>query len=82
MAPLWRNPLNPLQELNITGCLSEVPVCSCTESGENKHNELEICVLLQGYELVRITETRWNGSHDWSDAMEGCRFFRKGRMGK
>ena len=39
-------------------------------------------MLLQGYDLVGITETWWDGSHDWSVAMEGCRFSRKGRMGR
>lgn len=58
-------------------------VCTRTHSEwGNKHDELEICVLLQGYDLVGITEARWEHSHDWSAATEGCGFFRKDRMGR
>lgn len=28
----------------------------------NRHEELELCVQLQGYDLVGITETWWDGS--------------------
>ena len=48
----------------------------------NKHNELDICVQLQGCNLVGIMEMRWGGSHDWSIAMEGYRLIRKDRQGR
>ena len=48
----------------------------------NKHKEPEMCVQLQGYDLVGITETWRDGSHDWSVAMEGYRLFRKDRLGR
>ncbi|KAK4806621.1 hypothetical protein QYF61_013876 [Mycteria americana] len=35
-----------------------------------------------GYDLVGITETWWDGSHDSSVAMEGQRLFRKNRLGR
>ena len=58
--------------------------CLYTNAGSmgNKHGELEICVQLQGYGLVGITETWWDGSHAWSVAMERYRLFRKYRKGK
>ncbi|KAK4816349.1 hypothetical protein QYF61_015663 [Mycteria americana] len=54
----------------------------CTDKIGNKHDELEICVQLQGYDLVGIMEAWWDGSHDWSIAMEGYRLFRKDRKGR
>lgn len=30
----------------------------------NKDGELEICVKLHGYDLARIREKQWDGSHD------------------
>ncbi|GAB0203631.1 hypothetical protein GRJ2_002828700 [Grus japonensis] len=41
-----------------------------------------MCVCLQGYDLIGITETWWDGSYDWSVGMEGYRFFRKDRQGR
>ena len=43
----------------------------------NENDALEFCVQLQGKDLVGITETWWDGSHDWSVAMERYRLFRK-----
>ena len=37
----------------------------------NKDEELEICVQLQAYNHVGITETAWDGSYDWHVATEG-----------
>ena len=39
--------------------------------------ELEICVRSQGYNLITITETWWDSSHDWHAAMDGYTHFRK-----
>lgn len=38
----------------------------------NKQDELEICVRLQGYNLIAIKETWWDSSRDWNAVMEGC----------
>ena len=54
-----------LKCLNTTAC-----------SMGNKHEEL-VCVQLQGYDLVGITETRWDGTHDWSITMKGDWLFRR-----
>ncbi|GAB0210150.1 hypothetical protein GRJ2_003480800 [Grus japonensis] len=48
----------------------------------NKQEELEMCVRLQGYDLIGITETWWDSSCDWSVGMEGHRLFRKDRQGR
>jgi len=33
-------------------------------------------MLLENYELVAITETWWEESHDWSVAIDGYKLFR------
>ncbi|GAB0204485.1 hypothetical protein GRJ2_002914100 [Grus japonensis] len=48
----------------------------------NKQEELETCTCLQGYDLIGITETWWDGSYGWSVGMEGYRLFRKDRQGR
>jgi len=48
----------------------------------NKQEELETCTCLQGYDLIGITETSWDGFCDWSVGMEGYRLFRKDRQGR
>lgn len=45
----------------------------------NKRQELEATMLLEGYKLVTITETWWDGSHDWSVVINGYRLFRRDR---
>ncbi|PKU44374.1 mitochondrial fission process protein 1 [Limosa lapponica baueri] len=48
----------------------------------NKQEELEMCARLQGYGLIGITETWWDGSYDCSVGMEGYSLFRKDRLGR
>jgi len=45
----------------------------------NKQEELEICVQLQGHDLIAMTETWWDSSHDWNAVIDGYRVFRKDR---
>ena len=45
----------------------------------NKKEELEGTVLLESYNLVAITETWWDESHDWSEAVDGYTLFRRDR---
>ena len=47
----------------------------------SKQEELETCASLQGYDLIGITETWWDGSYDWTVGMEGYRLFRTDRQG-
>ncbi|PKU34424.1 nedd4-binding protein 2-like 2 [Limosa lapponica baueri] len=51
----------------------------------NKQEELEATLLLKSYDLVAITETWWDESHDWRVAIDGYRVFirdRRGRRGR
>lgn len=43
----------------------------------NKHEEVEICAQLKGYD-VGITEARWDCLQNFGAAMEGSRLGRKG----
>ena len=45
----------------------------------NKQEELEAIVLLENYDLIAITETWWDESHDWNVALDGYRLFRRDR---
>lgn len=40
-------------------------------SMSNKQEELEAIVWQANYDLVAITDTWWDCSHEWSDAMDG-----------
>ncbi|GAB0205541.1 hypothetical protein GRJ2_003019700 [Grus japonensis] len=48
----------------------------------NKQEELEAIVQQGSYDLVTITETWWDNSHDWSAAMDGYKLFRRDRQGR
>ncbi|TRZ09133.1 hypothetical protein HGM15179_017974 [Zosterops borbonicus] len=48
----------------------------------SKPEELEICVQSQGFDLIVITETWWNSSHDWNVDMKGYTLFRRDRSGR
>ena len=45
----------------------------------NKQDGLEICVQLQGRNLIAMTETWWDSSHDWNAVADGYIIFRKDR---
>ncbi|KAM9591497.1 uncharacterized protein ACIBXB_006298 [Morphnus guianensis] len=48
----------------------------------NKQQELEAIVQQDRYDLVAITETWWDDSHEWSAAMDGYKLFRRDRQGR
>ena len=48
----------------------------------NKQEELEAIARQENYDVVAITETWWDDSHNWSAAMDGYKLFRKGRQGR
>ncbi|GAB0207466.1 mitochondrial enolase superfamily member 1 [Grus japonensis] len=48
----------------------------------NKQEELEAIVQLENYDIVAITETWWDDSHNWSAAMDGYKLFRRDRQGR
>jgi len=45
----------------------------------NKQKELEAIIQQDSYDLVAITETWWDNSHDWHAVMDGYRLLRKDR---
>ncbi|KAK4831120.1 hypothetical protein QYF61_015423 [Mycteria americana] len=48
----------------------------------NKQEELEAIVHQENYDMVTITETWWDDSHNWSAAMDGYKLFRRDRQAK
>ncbi|PKU49574.1 rna-directed dna polymerase from mobile element jockey-like [Limosa lapponica baueri] len=44
--------------------------------------ELEDIVQQKNYDVVTITETWWDDSHDWSAALDGYKLFRRDRQGE
>jgi len=55
--------------------------CFCTNAHSmgNKQEKLEATVLLENGDLVAVTETSWDESHDWSAAIDAYRLFRRDR---
>lgn len=45
----------------------------------NKQEELEICVQSQGFDLIAITETWQDSSHNCNIVLKGYMWFRKDR---
>lgn len=66
---------------NCTCCFPKVLYTNAWSMG-NKQDELKICVQSRGHNLVAITETWWDSSHDWNAVIEGYVLFRKDRLGK
>ncbi|KAK4823680.1 hypothetical protein QYF61_005651 [Mycteria americana] len=48
----------------------------------NKQKKLEAIVHQENYDMVAITETWWDNSHNWSVAMDGYKLFRRDRRGR
>ncbi|GAB0208309.1 hypothetical protein GRJ2_003296600 [Grus japonensis] len=48
----------------------------------NKQEELEAIVQQENYDIVAITETWWDDSHNWSAAMDDYKLFRRDRQGR
>ncbi|PKU44969.1 mitochondrial fission process protein 1 [Limosa lapponica baueri] len=47
-----------------------------------EQEELETIVQQENYDIVAITETWWNDSHNWSAAMGGYKLFRRDKQGR
>ncbi|KAK4825626.1 hypothetical protein QYF61_001306 [Mycteria americana] len=58
--------------------------CLYTNAGSMgiKQEELEAIVHQENYDIVSITETWWDDSHNWSVAMDGYKLFRRDRQGR
>ncbi|PKU34993.1 rna-directed dna polymerase from mobile element jockey-like [Limosa lapponica baueri] len=54
----------------------------CFYTNAHKQEELEATVQQDSYDVVTITETWWDDSHDWSAAMGGYKLFRRDRQGR
>ena len=52
----------------------------CMQHGQQTRIVRSHCAA--GNDLVAITETWWDHSHDWSAAMDGYKLFRKDRQGR
>ncbi|KAK4830250.1 hypothetical protein QYF61_009317 [Mycteria americana] len=48
----------------------------------NKQEELEAIVQQENCDIVAITETWWDDSHNWSAATDGSKLFRRDRQGR
>ncbi|KAM9628635.1 uncharacterized protein ACIBXB_017819 [Morphnus guianensis] len=48
----------------------------------NEQEELESIVQQENCDIVAITETWWDDSHNWSAAMDGYKLFRRDRQGR
>ena len=54
----------------------------CAHSMGNKQEEIKTVVQLRKYDLIAITETWWDKSHNWNTVIEGYRLFRRDRQGR
>jgi len=52
-------------------------LCTNARSVGNKQEESEICARSQGHDLIAMTETWWDSSHDWNAVMDGYTLFGK-----
>jgi len=48
----------------------------------NEEEELEATMLLESYDLIALTETWWDESHDWRVALDVYRLFTRDGQGK
>lgn len=48
----------------------------------NRQDELEIYAQSQDFDLIAVTETWWDSSHDWNVVRKGYTLFRKDRPGR
>lgn len=58
--------------------------CLCTDahSTGNKQEELEAVLQITSYNLVAVTETCREESHDWSITDDGLKLFRRDGQGR
>lgn len=48
----------------------------------NKQEELAAVAHMENCDLIAITETWWNESHDWGAVIDDCKLFRRDRQGR
>ncbi|KAK4827442.1 hypothetical protein QYF61_017999 [Mycteria americana] len=72
---------SPLKK--VTGSTAQLKcIYSNARSTGNKQEELEAIVQLENYDIVAITETWCDDSHNWSAAVDGYKLFRRDRQGR
>ena len=78
----YRNGIKVCSSKKVTRLTAQVK-CLYTNARSmgNNQEELEATMLLESYDLVAVTETWWDESHDWSAAIDGYRLFRRDRQG-
>ncbi|KAK4817118.1 hypothetical protein QYF61_027981 [Mycteria americana] len=69
-----------MKETRVTAQLKCLYTKACSTG--NKQEELEAIVHQENYDMVAITETWWDDSHNWSVAMDGYKLFRRDRQGR
>lgn len=72
-------PFTPLRVKSVCSAHSLRCLYTNAHSMGNKQEKLEIHAREGDYDLVAITETWWDRSHDWNMVMDGCVLFRKDR---
>ena len=72
-------PRGAVLELGVRQMTQLKCIFTSVRSMGNKQEEQEPIVRHANYDLVAITETWWDHSHDWSAAMDGYKLFRRDR---
>ena len=76
-ATVLGNPRSPIKTARGKVQLKCLYTNACSLS--NKQDELETVMNLKSYDLVAITETWWDDSHNWNTTIDGYRLFRRDR---
>jgi len=77
----WLTRDEPRRGMPVLGVRSTAQLYTNARSMGNKQEELEAIVQQDSYDLVAITETWQDDSHDWSAVMDGYKLFRRHRQG-
>mgnify|MGYP001853842016 FL=1 len=80
--PLREKPGGTMMGLGVRQMAQLEYIYTTALSMGNKQVELEATVQQANYDLVAITGTWWDHSHDWTAAMEAYKLFRMDRKGR
>ncbi|GAB0209357.1 maestro heat-like repeat-containing protein family member 7 [Grus japonensis] len=71
------------REIRVTESVAQLKcIYTNAHSIGNKQEELEAIVQQENYDIVAITETRWDDLHNWAAAMDDYKLFRRDRQGR
>ncbi|KAM9590845.1 uncharacterized protein ACIBXB_005894 [Morphnus guianensis] len=65
----------------VVGSIAQLK-CIYTNTHSMGNKQEEAIVQLENYDVIAITETWWDDSHNWSAAMDGYKLFRRDRQGR